>query len=156
MFHRYWQYLTLKKTKNKKKAEIRSMWYVSYWDSGTWKIQSREDPGYQVPQIQSSLAGDGDAKWSSRHRSCQTYCWGFCGTDAAVARLLAASLAFPEASFTESLSSRWCVSPASTDKDTHGTWAQCLGHCWLQIQHHSNRCEQKNAFAVSDVRSLFW
>lgn len=77
--------------------------------------------------------------------SCQTYCWGSCGTDAAVARLLAGSLAFPEASFTGSLSSRWCVSPASTDKDTHGRWARCLEHCWLQIQHRNNRSESKKA-----------
>lgn len=121
---------------------------------GRWDLkmrQSWEDPGYQVPQILSSPTGDGDAKWRLRHRSCQTYCWGFCGTDATVARLLAASLAFPEASFTESLSSHWCVSPASTDKDTHGTSAQCPGHSWCQKQHHSNRSDQKK-----DQKKALW
>lgn len=41
---------------------------------------------------------------------CQTYCLGFCGA-AADARVLAASLAFSDASFTVSLSSRCGVSP---------------------------------------------
>lgn len=72
-----------------------------------------EKPGPIVLQL--SPTSDRDVT------SSQTYCWGFCGTEAAVARLLAASLAFPEASFTESLSSRWCVSPACTDKDTRET-----------------------------------
>lgn len=46
-----------------------------------------------------------------------TYCRGFCGAEAADARLLAASLAFPDASFTESLSSRWGVSPECTERE---------------------------------------
>lgn len=74
------------------------------------KAEKTEDPGDQVPPMSSDGGGFASP-------SCHTYCWGFCGTEAAVARLLAASLALPEASFTESLSSRWCVSPAGTDKD---------------------------------------
>lgn len=84
------------------------------------KAEKTEDPGDQVPPMSSAVhpgdRGEGHAGFTSP--SHHTYCWGFCGTEAAVARLLAASLALPEASFTESLSSRWCVSPAGTDKDT--------------------------------------
>lgn len=65
------------------------------------------------------------SRWSKkRHcvefmsrRPCQTYCWGFWGTAAAEARLLAASLAFSDASFTESLGSRWGVSPVCPERD---------------------------------------
>lgn len=60
----------------------------------------------------------------------QTYCWGFCGVAAAEANVLAASLAFSEASFTVSLSSRWGASPATPESrtfkkaalDTFQTW----------------------------------
>lgn len=51
------------------------------------------------------------------HAVRHTYCWGFCGTAAAEARLLAASLAFSDASFTVSLSSRWGVSPVRVQRN---------------------------------------
>lgn len=49
------------------------------------------------------------------------YCWGFCGAEAAEARLLAASFAFSDASFTVSLSRRWGVSPVSPQHPERGT-----------------------------------
>lgn len=67
-------------------------------------------------------------------QSCQMNCWGFCGAAAAAeARFLAASLAFPDASFTASLSSHWGVSPVRwKERQSEDNGAVSLSHFHTQ------------------------
>lgn len=71
----------------------------------------------------------------------QINCRGFCGTAAAEASVLAASLAFSDASFTVSLSSRWGASPVGRERGWGGrergrqASATLWDPCWDQDAH---------------------
>lgn len=82
----------------------------------TVKLKREQTANQHDPRkLQSSPGDQDDEKGIVGSLSCQTYCCGFCGAAAAEARLFAASLAFSDASFTESLSGRWGASPCKLE-----------------------------------------